>query len=234
MTRRTAAQVFWTALSIVVIASVLTELGRSISGANVLTPQAADLAVGTRVLRFFSYFTIESNLFVLVSTIPLALDPTRDGRAWRVLRLDALLGITVTGMVYAVVLGPSLNPVGLGWWTNAGLHYVAPVVTVVGWLVLGPRPRVDAGTVRAALVWPLAWTGYVLVLGAISGWYPYPFLDAAMRGYPVALRNVALVALVAVLVVTAYAFLDGRLHRALRGSADGAAAAVTPGTPRAT
>lgn len=47
------------------------------------------------------------------------------------LRLTSMLGITITGLVYVFVLGPQPDPQGLGWWTNAGLHYVAPVLAVV-------------------------------------------------------------------------------------------------------
>jgi len=56
----------------------------------------AAVAVGTRLVRFFSYFTIESNLVVLAVSVTLAARPERDGRAWRVARLDALLGIVIS------------------------------------------------------------------------------------------------------------------------------------------
>lgn len=211
VTRPVVARVFWLTLSVVVAASVLTELGRAISGANVLTPEGAAASTPTRVLRFFSYFTIQSNLLVLAATLPLVRDPGHDGRAWRALRLTSLLGIAVTGLIYALVLGPTLDPQGLAWWTNAGLHYAAPLLAVLGWLGLGPRPRVDAAAVRGALVWPLAWIGYILVLGAITAWYPYPFLDAGDLGYPVALRNLAGVVVLSVVVLVAFRLLDGRL-----------------------
>ena len=51
----------------------------------------------TRLVRLFSFFTIQSNLFVLFTSLALALNIFRDGKLWRVLRLDALLGIIITG-----------------------------------------------------------------------------------------------------------------------------------------
>jgi hypothetical protein len=36
--------------------------------------------------------------------------------------------------------------------------------------------------VLLALCWPVAWTVETLVVGAVSGWYPYPFLDPATDG----------------------------------------------------
>ena len=46
--------------------------------ANTGDDQAA-VAVGTRLVRLLSYFTIQSNLLVLVTSVALALDPQRDG-----------------------------------------------------------------------------------------------------------------------------------------------------------
>ena len=204
--RRRAAAVCWALLAVVVALSVLTEFGRTLAGAG------DDGASGvTRVVRFLSYFTVQSNVLVLALAVTLARAPDRDGDRWRVLRLDALLGITITGLVFAVVLAPTLHPEGLGWWTNAGLHYVAPVATLALWLALGPRPRVAGRTVGLALVWPLLWIGCTLAHGAVSGWYPYPFLDVAALGYAVALRNLGVVVLVALVFLLVFRALDRRL-----------------------
>lgn len=209
MTNR-AARVFWGVLAAVVVLSVLTEFGRSLAGANVLVP-ADDPGTGTRVVRFWSYFTIQSNVLLLLSVLPLVRDPEHDGRWWRPLRLSALLGIVVTGLVYAVVLAPTLHPTGLGAVTNAGLHYVAPPLALVGWLLLGPRPRATWATVGWAMVWPLAWIAYTLAHGAVSGWYPYPFLDVGELGYATALRNTGFVAVLAVVLLSLFRLLDRRL-----------------------
>ena len=210
--RNRVARVFWALLAVVVLASVLTEFGRSVSGANLLVP-ADDPGTGTRVVRFWSYFTIQSNVLTFAAVLPLVRDPGFDARWWRPLRLTALLGIVVTGLVYVAVLAPVDEPVGLGVWTNAGLHYVAPVASLLGWLVLGPRPRVTWTTVGWAMVWPLAWIAYTLVHGAVSGWYPYPFLDVADLGYATALRNLVLVAVLALVLLSAFRLLDRKLPR---------------------
>lgn len=208
--RRTAARVVHTVLAVVIVLSVLTELGRAISGANVLVP-ADDPGAGMRVLRFFSYFTIQSNILLLAAVLPLTRDPGHDGRGWRVLRLTSVLGITITGLVYVFVLGPELDPQGLGWWTNAGLHYAAPVLGLGGWLLIGPRPRVTGQTVAWSMAWPLAWIGYALALGAITDWYPYPFLDVTEIGYAAALKALAFVAVLAVVLLLLFRLADRRL-----------------------
>lgn len=171
-----------------------------------------------RLVRLFSYFTIQSNLLVLVASALLAARPARAGRLMAVLHLDALLCIAVTGVVYHAVLadaGVDLTP--SGDLANFLLHTVTPVGTWVVWLLVGPRPRFAGATVAWSVLYPLAWIGYTFARGAATGWYPYPFLDAGALGLATAARNTALVA-VAFLVL---ALLVRLLER------------VLPATPRA-
>jgi hypothetical protein len=217
--RWTLARTWWSVLALVVAASVATEFVLTIAD-----PADPGTGVATRVIRFFSYFTIQSNLLVLASVLPLVRDPEHDGRQWRVVRLASLLGITVTGLVYAVVLAPLYDPQGLHAWTNTGEHYISPVMTVLGWLLLGPRPRIAMAVVARALVWPLLWIGYTLAHGAATGWYPYDFLDVSALGYVVALRNLAFVVLLAAAFLLLFRFVDRGLpatgDSALRGPAE--------------
>jgi hypothetical protein len=53
-----------------------------------------------RVLRFFSYFTTQANLLVVATSVSLAFRADRDGSSWRVARLNALTGITITAVVH--------------------------------------------------------------------------------------------------------------------------------------
>jgi uncharacterized membrane protein len=172
---------------------------------------AGTVAVG-RIVRMLSFFTIQSNILCGFVALQLAQFSDRDGRMWRVARLDALVGITVTGIVYSTVLARVHEP--KGWEqvsTNIVFHYVVPLMMVVGWLVFGPRPRIDAHALRWSLAWPLVWLAYTVAHGASTHWYPYPFMDAADRGYARVLVNAVLVTVVLVGVALAFRFGDRRL-----------------------
>jgi len=175
-------------------------------------------AAGTmteRLVRLFSYFTILSNVGIGVVSVLLALDPARDGRLLRVAHLDALLCIVVTGIVYNTILAgtvPGLTQAGRV--SDVLLHVVSPVLAVVGWVLVGPRPRVDARTVGWSVVGPLAWIAYTFARGAVVGWYPYPFLDAGELGLVRALVNAGLVAVVFLLLALAARWSDRRLPAA--------------------
>jgi hypothetical protein len=196
--------------ALIAVASVAVELVLVANGHNPLL--ATDVPPApTRVIRFLSYFTIQSNILVALTASMLAIDPRRDGRLFRVLRLDALFGIAITGIVYAVLLAPQHDPHGVNALTNAGLHYVTPIMSVLGWLAFGPRPRISENALLLALVWPALYIAYTLAHGAASTWYPYPFIDAARLGYATTLRNgVGMVVLMAG-VATIYRVGDHRL-----------------------
>ena len=173
--------------------------------------------LGARLLRVASFFTIQSNVLVAVTSTYLAVRPNHDGRIWRVVRVDALVGITVTGIVYSTVLARIHEP--KGWeqtTTNAAFHYLAPLLAVIGWLLFGPRPRMDRSTVSWSLVWPVLWFGYTLVNGAITDWYPYPFVSVTDHGYGRVLLNALAVTLVLGAAAAAFAFGDRRLRPAPR------------------
>jgi hypothetical protein len=160
----------------VAIAALVLQLVLVIQGGRVLDEtDQPELAV--RLARFVAYFTVQSNLLVAVTSVQLARDPGRDGAAWRAFRLAGVIGITVTGVVHFLLLRPLLDLDGADYAADKLLHMAVPVLAVLGWAVFGPRPRIDAPAVRLALCWPLAWLTVTLLVGGVSGWYPYPFLD---------------------------------------------------------
>jgi len=169
-------------------------------------------AVG-RTLDFFSYFTIWSNIVVAVVATLLAIDPARDSRLLRVLRLDALLMITITGIVYAVVLAPNAHLTGWQVPANSLLHQITPLVTVVVWLVVGPRGWIAWRTVPESLVLPVVWIVFTLVRGAVIGAYPYPFIDVVKLGYGHVLVNLVVIAVIGVVIAVVLLGVDRLLSR---------------------
>ena len=152
--------------------------------------------VGTRLVRLFSYFTIQSNILAAIAAGMLLWRPDRRGRVFAVLRLDALLCIAVTGIVYHAVLSGLQDLTAAGALSNLLLHTVVPVGTVVAWLLVGPRPRLSPAVVGWSLVYPLGWIAYTFLRGAIVDWYPYPFLDVSEIGLQSALVRTGIVAVI--------------------------------------
>ena len=202
-----------------VVVAIVLQIHQALGVASLPPEQSTGLLRGTdatgRIIRVLSFFTIQSNILVGVAAALVALDPSRDGRGFRVLRLMSLVGITVTAIVYTAILAPTHDPIGFEQTLiNALVHYVVPAAAVLGWLILGPRPRIDRRTVGLTLLWPAAWLAYTLVRGALWHWYPYPFVDVEEHGYGVVAANAVGVLLVLLAVAGAFAWLDRRVRPA--------------------
>ncbi|HEY0935182.1 MAG TPA: Pr6Pr family membrane protein [Trebonia sp.] len=208
-----ACRAWYAVLALVISATLITQIVLLWHGGADVNTASNEAAVGpaVRYVRLFSFFTVESNLLVLALAVSLVLDPARDGRVWRVLNVDALLGITITGLVFGAVLAGQVQHHGIDIWVNAGFHYFAPGWAVAGWLLFGPRPRTDWATLGWLFAWPLLWIVYTFAHGAATGWYPYPFLNAHTHGYGVALRNTAAVVVLALVIAGIVRLLDRRL-----------------------
>ncbi len=212
----------------VAVLTIVLQLALVIRGGQVLD-EVEPPGMALRLLRFIAYFTVQSNVLVAITATALALDPRRDGRSWRAVRLAAIVGITVTGLVHFLLLRPLLDLDGADWLADKLLHMVVPVLAVLGWAMFGPRPRVDGRSIVVALAWPLLWLATVLVIGAATGWYPYPFLDHREDGAgAVAIVSVAVTVLFLALFMLAR-YLDGRWQPAPGSRGRSAKAGRPPG-----
>ncbi|MEO7573867.1 MAG: Pr6Pr family membrane protein [Acidimicrobiales bacterium] len=185
-----------------------------------LSVTATGGAFGTpqgRIVNFFCFFTVQSNVAVAVTHAMLAADPLRASTAFRVMRLVAMLCILVTGIVFHLALADLQELTGWDLVADTILHTLSPLLVVIGWLVFGPRGALDGRVVRLAALPPVAWLGFALVRGSFvqdvngNDYYAYPFMNVQVHGYAVALFRCALVA--ALFLGMAYAALlaDRRL-----------------------
>ncbi|MFI6819883.1 Pr6Pr family membrane protein [Micromonospora sp. NPDC050187] len=144
------------------------------------------------VTGLLPYFTIQSNLAVgLLAGYAVA-------RAWRgrpdppsALRGAVTLYITITGVVYHLVLANSASPFAMAQpdrsladaTGNQFLHTVVPLLAVADWALFDRRGRLRPRYATWWLAFPLAYLAFALVRGALVDSYPYPFVDAGQLGY---------------------------------------------------
>lgn len=152
------------------------------------------------VVEFFSLFTVLSTalavtMLMMAATRPAVLASDR----FAVFRGAVTVYMTVTAVVYAVVLAPTSFDIGLAEpWVDWSLHVVGPLLVALDWLVHRPGGELSRSSVLVWLAFPTAYLGYSLVRGAMTGWYPYPLLDPTeIGGYGmVAVWSAALLVLV--------------------------------------
>ena len=173
-------------------------------------------SLGAVTVRYFSFFTILSNLLVALVAASAAMGgnwaPLRLLRKPRVRGLAALC-IAVTGLVYVVVLRSLWHPLGPQLIADRSLHYVVPALYLVWWFTLLPHGALDWRDALRWLWFPLLFALWTFVRGAIVDEYPYPFLDVGRLGYAAALLNAALVAALFLVLGMALVAVDKSLGK---------------------
>jgi hypothetical protein len=199
------------ALAVVLQFVLVVQGHRPLAGSE--STAGAPPALVTRLVRFCGYLTIWFNVLVAATSATLAANPSRDGRAWRALRLDAVVIAVAGGLVHWFLLRPILDLQGADYIADKLLHVAVPLLALGGWLIYGPRGRIDGTDLITFLVVPAVWITYTLIRGALVSWYPYPFLDVNRHGYPKVLAiSVTIAALMFGLAVVGY-WLDRKLRR---------------------
>lgn len=139
-------------------------------------------------VRYFSYFTILSNIAVLLACVS-ALTGAPKAFASPAVRGAVTVYISLTGVVYALFLRETWELHGLWLLTDVSLHYVVPAVSAMAWLVAPGHGALRWWHAVAWLAFPGVYLAWVLVRGARMGEYPYPFVDAASLGLQAVLAN---------------------------------------------
>jgi hypothetical protein len=165
---------------------------------HITNPLAPDVSFVELLVRFFSYFTILTNIIVAVTLTTIAFLPlTRIGRFLSRPSIQAanVVYITIVAIVYSIFLRGVWDPIGWNAIADHALHDVLPILYVANWLILAPKSGVSWIDPVKWLVYPAAYFAYSLLRGGVVGWYPYWFADVGLLGYPAALSNAAAVLL---------------------------------------
>ena len=188
-------------VALVVLAALIAQVGVTINEDRSL-------------INMFSYFTIQSNILVVVASAVVAADPRRDGTVFQAVRLAGLVGITVTGLVYQAVLVGNLEMEGIEVVLDNVFHRFAPLAAVAGFL--GLRPRTPLTTASWwFLAWAFGWLGYTLARAELANPVftisdtqtapvPYGFLDIETEGGWSVTVACAVVLLIAIVIGSFY------------------------------
>ena len=138
------------------------------------------------IIRYFSFFTILTNVIAVVCCTFILLKPASNvGKFFS--RPDALTAIavyiTVVAIVYNTVLRFLWRPQGLQLIVDELLHSVIPLLFIVLWFLLTVKAVLKWENIFRWLLYPLGYVIYILIRGAFSGFYPYPFINVTELGY---------------------------------------------------
>lgn len=138
------------------------------------------------IIRYFSFYTILTNILVALYVTSLLLKPnssvakflTRSGTV-----AALALYITVVGIIYNLILRQLWTPAGLQRVADELLHVFVPLLFIFYWIISANKAGLQWKNVFSWLVYPFAYMIFVLSRGAFSGFYPYPFINVKTLGY---------------------------------------------------
>ncbi|CAN5539657.1 Pr6Pr family membrane protein [soil metagenome] len=166
------------------------------------------------IIRYFSYFTLLTNLLVAVCCTTLLLQPNSKLAAF-FSKQNTLTAITVyiviVGFIYNTILRFLWKPEGLQMIVDELLHSVIPALFLIYWLVFIPKFKLQWNSFFPWLIYPLLYIIYILIRGAFSGFYPYPFINAAAIGLKQAIINSVGIAMAFMLVSLIFISIGKRM-----------------------
>lgn len=182
------------------------------------------------LVRFLSFFTVTTNLIVAVAMTAVAFTPGSAAGRW--FARPAVAGGVTTAIAfvclgYEILLRHIWNPQGWQRVADTTLHDVVPILAIVFWFAFVPKRTLRWTDAAWWLVYPALYAAYAMFRGALTGEYPYHFLDPATAG--ASGSAMAVCVLTAAFVVLAAMFYG--IDRAMRSSlvADDAEAELPAG-----
>jgi hypothetical protein len=151
----------------------------------VLFIQLRTASVGEVLIRFFSYFTILSNIAVTICFFARAFTGSKLMLFWKKSDTKTAIAIYIfiVALLYNLVLRALWVPIGLQRWVDEMLHVLMPLLFLVYWWLFTPTSSFSWHKVARCMCCPFIYFVLVMLRGNFSNWYPYPFLDAFNHGY---------------------------------------------------
>ncbi|HEX6169819.1 MAG TPA: Pr6Pr family membrane protein [Chitinophagaceae bacterium] len=170
------------------------------------------VSVPGTIFRFFSYFTIDTNILVaLCLTFIFLGNKSRLGKFFsKATTISALtVYIIIVGIVYNTILRLTWNPQGLQMVVDEILHSVIPVFFILFWVIFVPTEGLKYKDAFFWLIYPLVYMLYAVIHGAITKFYPYIFVDVTRHGYGKVMSNAGLI-LFAIFVLSLILIATGK------------------------
>ena len=184
MANKTLQKIFALTGTLVTWAAVVLQLYLTLKNSTEPTPEI--------IIRFFSYFTILTNIMVaLAFTAALTNKPSFFTKA-KTLTAIAVY-IAIVGITYNIILRGIWAPQGMQRIVDEGLHVLVPVLFILYWFFFVPKEKLSWSNSITWLLYPGIYLLYIFIRGNFSDWYPYPFIDVVTLGYNKALINSAMI-----------------------------------------
>ncbi|TVQ06109.1 MAG: hypothetical protein EA338_00125 [Roseinatronobacter sp.] len=184
-----------------ITAGLIGSLGVLVLGTQImLSLELGGLGLGATLWALAGFFTILTNVLMAATMLTIAATGRRLSFGWMTMVTQSMI---VVGLIYHMLLAHLFNFSGLSWWTDQAFHTILPAIMLWFWLMETTRHDPRGGQPLWWLIWPAGYAVYAMTRGALTGWYPYPFLNVGQLGLGAVAINMA--AMVAGFAVLGYA-----------------------------
>ncbi len=155
-------------------------------------------SVPEAILRYFTFFTILTNILVAVCSTTLLVSPaSRWGQYFsrQTVRAAITIYILVVGAVYNSILRFLWAPQGMQQLVDELLHTAIPLLFIFYWIIFVRKDQLQWKNILNWLIYPLVYFIVIIVRGPFADYYPYPFVNVRELGYPTVFLNSALLTL---------------------------------------
>lgn len=154
------------------------------------------------IIRFFTFFTILTNILVAIVFTANWLQPKNSFQFFNKpnTQLAIAVYIFVVGFVYNTILRFIWQPKGWDKVADELLHLIIPIVYILFWYFKFSKKEINYKSVFGWLLFPIIYIVIVMIRAYFSGYYPYPFLHVGNLGVEKVVYNSILMTLFFVVV----------------------------------
>jgi hypothetical protein len=176
----------------------------------ILHMKASPAMFGEALARYFSFFTVLTNIMVALYTTNLFFTSRSSAKGFfhrASVQTAITLYITIVGLVYNIVLRTLWDPHGLQAVVDDLLHTLLPVLAIIYWYKWINTKRLHFSNIPAWLIYPAVYSIVIFVRGPFAKWYPYPFLNVEDLGYPKVILNTVILVFVFLIFSILFVFV---------------------------
>lgn len=157
------------------------------------------------IIRFFSFFTILTNILVALYFTTKGFN--LKGFPFKIFTAaSSVTAITtfilIVGLVYQFILRQIWEPTGMQMIVDELLHTIIPLYMLVYWFFNIQKDDLILKNLFYWLLYPVIYLVAVMLRGYFSHYYPYPFLNVDQLGLQIILKNIGLIIIFTLIVMT--------------------------------
>jgi hypothetical protein len=146
-----------------------------------------------KTVEFFSYFTILSNTLAAIALAAPLIAPASRLALWAEQagpRAAIATYLAITAVVYHTMLAHTWDPQGLRLVATTLNHTITPAAFLLDLALRGGQGEARWIAALKSMAFPALFGVWTLAHGALSSFYPYPFMDVTKRGYSAVLLTI--------------------------------------------